>query len=149
MTIDFQVRAELRDLLQHGSRNIDLREVRTRTRDSLAQLLLIFSKRLTKRFPISIVTFATLDDIDSILKVVLCFDLNVQAKPIQQLWPELTLFRISRSDQNKTRGMFDRDALALDLVPSRDRYVQQEIDQMVLEQVYLVNIKKAPVRARQ
>src|SRR5256885_344278 len=105
MTIDFQVCAELRDLLEHGSFNFDLPKIRPRSRDPFAQLLLIVSKRLAKCFAAAIVSLATLNDVDSILKIVFGFYFGMQPETIEQLRPEFALFRISRTYQDKMRGM--------------------------------------------
>ena len=63
MAIDFKIRAELRDLFQYRSRNVDLAEIHASARNSFAQLLLIFCKLVAERLSISIVAFAALDNV--------------------------------------------------------------------------------------
>ena len=140
MTIDFEVRTELRDLLRTGRAIGTLFAGCARACDSFAQLLLIGGKRFTKRFAISIVTFATLDDVDTILEIVLVVTSACKSETIEQLRPEFSFFRITRTDQNKTRRMLDRNSFALDFISARHRHVEQQIDEVIFEQVYFVDI---------
>jgi hypothetical protein len=90
-----------------------------------------------------------LDDLHALFYVLQCFDFDLQPEPIQELGPQLALFRISRSDKHKPGRMPEGDALALNDVFSGRRNVKQDIDQVVFEEVHLVDIEKTPVRLRQ
>jgi hypothetical protein len=82
MAIDFQVGAELRDLLEHGSIDLHSSQTRSRTRDPFAQLFLIFCERLTEPVTVLVVSVATLDDVNAILQVVFRFYFGVKTKTI-------------------------------------------------------------------
>ena len=112
-------------------------------------MLLIVGVGLAKRFTVAIITFSSLDDVDPVLKIIFSLYFGVQAKTIEQLRAKFTLFRISRTDQNKTRRMFDRDALAFDSVSARCRNVEQQIYKVILKQVDFIDIKKAAIGARE
>jgi len=116
MPVDFQIDAELRDLRQYRTVDGRLSQVRTCARDPLAQLLLISGKSFSERFRIAIVLFASLDDLDAVVEIRLRHDFGVQSETVQQLRPQLTLFRVSRTNQDKVRRMFDGNALALDSI---------------------------------
>src|SRR6185295_9350488 len=109
----------------------------------------MFREVITERVAVSIVAFATLDDVDPVLKVVFSFDFGMEAEAVQQLRPELTFFGIPRTDQNKARRMLDRNSFTFDFVSTRDCHVEQKIDQVIFEQVYFVDIKKAAIRTRE
>src|SRR5688572_7665711 len=145
MTVDFEVRAELRDLRQQRPVNRHLSQTRTRARNSLAQLLLVFHARLAKRFRIAIVRLASLYDVYAIIQISLGDDFRVQSKSVQQLRAQFSLFRIAGTDQHEARRMFDGHAFALNSISSCGRNVQQKIDEMVFEKVDLVYVQKAAI----
>jgi hypothetical protein len=60
---------------------------------------------------------------------------------------QLALFGIAAADQHETRRVAHRKAFALHHVLARCRHVQQQIDQVILQQVDLVDIEKAAMRA--
>ncbi len=66
-------------------------------------------------------------------------------KSIKQLRAQLALLGIAASNQNEARGMAYAQTLALDDIHARSRDVQQEVDEMVLKQVCLVDIKKSAI----
>jgi hypothetical protein len=83
MTVDFQIRTELRDLFEHTTINVGPRQVCTRACNSFSQLLLVGVIGFTERVSIAIVTFTTLNNVDSILQVVFGDDFGVQTEPIE------------------------------------------------------------------
>ena len=87
MTIDFEVRTELRDLRRYRSRDRELIQARARSRNALAELLLTGGIRFTERFAISIVAFTTLDDVDTVLEIVFGCDFRMQSEAVEQLRP--------------------------------------------------------------
>ena len=72
-----------------------------------------------------------------------------QPEPVQQLRTQFALFGIHRADQHEPRLVAVRDAVALDVHPAHRRGVEQHVDQMVVQQVDLVDVQHAAVRARQ
>src|SRR6185295_19363910 len=87
--------------------------------------------------------------LDSHFRIVFGFDLNVKSETIQKLWPQFALFRITGTNQHKSSRMLNRNVFSFNLVATRHGNVEQQINEMVLEQVDFVYIKKASVRARQ
>ena len=140
MPIDFEIGAELRDLLDQWSRNREFIQTRARSCNAFAQLLLIGGERFAERFAISIVAFTPLDDVDTILKIVLGCDFGVQSEAIEQLRPEFPFFRIARTNQHKACRMLDRNTFSLNFIDSRHRNVKQQIDEVIFEQVHFVDI---------
>ena len=59
----------------------------------------------------------------------------MQSKTIQQLRPEISFLRITRTDQDKTRRMLNRNSFTFDFINPGDRNVEQQINQVVFEQV--------------
>ena len=76
-------------------------------------------------------------------------DLYRQPEPVQQLRAELAFLRVHGADQQETRGVPDRDALALHVVHAQRGRVEQQVDQVVVEQVDLVHVEHAAVRRGQ
>ncbi len=72
-------------------------------------------------------------------------DLDAQGKPVQELGPQLALFRVHGADQDKARRVAEGDALSLHDVAPHGRRVQQQVDYVVVQQVHLVNVEQAPV----
>ena len=124
MTVDFEIRAELRDLRKYRTVHRDLFQIRTRACDSLSQLLLILGVFLGELFRIAIVRFASLDDLHAVVEIGLRHDFGVQSKTIQQLRPQFAFFGIARSHQHEAGRMFDRHAFPLDAVSSSGGHVQ-------------------------
>ena len=77
MAIDFEIRTELRDFLQYRTWDFDFSESCTRARDPFSQRFQVVCKRLAERFTISVVFVTTLNDIDTVLKIVFGFNFGV------------------------------------------------------------------------
>ena len=72
-----------------------------------------------------------------------------QAEAVEQLRPQLALFRVAAADQHEARRVAHAQAFALDHVLARGGDVEQQVDQVVFEQVDLVDVEKAAMGARQ
>ena len=72
-----------------------------------------------------------------------------QAEPVQQLRPQLALFRVHGADQHEARLVAVRNAVAFDVHPAHRGGVEQHVDQVVVQQVDLVDVQHAAVRAGQ
>jgi len=68
---------------------------------------------------------------------------------IEKLRTKFAFFRIARANQHKARWMLDGNAFTLDLIDSGNGHVEQQIDEMIFEQVYLVDVEKASISTRQ
>src|SRR6185369_9032902 len=125
MTVNFEIRAELRNLLEHWTLHRDLHQPGTRARDSLPKLLLIRGERLTKRIALAIVRFTTLNDVNAVLEIIFGGHFGMQSEAIEQLRTQLTFFRIAGTYQNKTCRMFDGNTFALDFIHTSHGDVEQ------------------------
>ena len=86
------------------------------------------------------------DHLGSFGRILARRDLDGQPEPVQKLRAQLALFRVHGADQQETRGMPDRDALALHVVHAQGGGVEEQVDQVVMEQVDLVDVEHAAVR---
>src|SRR5215208_6728857 len=84
--------------------------------------------------------FARLTDADNIHR---------KSKAIQKLRAEFPFFWIHRSDENETGWMNEGDALTFNHVHAHCRRVKQDVHNVIVEQVYLIDVEQAAVRARQ
>jgi hypothetical protein len=75
--------------------------------------------------------------------------LHRQAKAVQQLRAQLAFFGVAAAHQHKAGGVAHAQAFALDQVFARGGHVDQQVHQVVVEQVDLVDVQKAPVRLGQ
>ncbi len=76
-------------------------------------------------------------------------DLDGETEPVQQLGPQLPLFRIHRPDEQELRGVPHRHTLALDVGGAHRGGVQQQVHEVVVEQVDLVDVEDPAVRVGQ
>ncbi len=76
-------------------------------------------------------------------------DLDGQAEAVEQLRAEVALLGVHRPDEDETRGMAERQALALDVVDAHRGGVKQQVHQVIAEEVHLVDVQDAPVRGRE
>ena len=72
-----------------------------------------------------------------------------EAEPVQQLRAQLALFGVHGADQHEAGLMAVRDAVAFDVDPAHRRGVEQHVDQVVVQEVDLVDVQHAAVRAGQ
>ena len=68
-------------------------------------------------------------------------DLDGQAESVEELRAEVAFLRVHRADQDEPRGVGERQPLALDVVDTHRRRVQEEVDQVVGQQVDLVDVE--------
>ena len=76
-------------------------------------------------------------------------DLHGQPEPVEQLRAQLAFLRVHGADQQETRGVPDRDALALHVVHAQRGRVEQQVDEVVVEQVDLVHVEHPAMRRGQ
>ena len=72
-----------------------------------------------------------------------------EPEPVQQLRTQLALFGVHRADQDEPGLVAVRDAVAFDVHPAHRGGVEQHVDEVVVQQVDLVDVQHAAVRARQ
>ena len=72
-----------------------------------------------------------------------------QPEPVQQLRAQFALFGIHGADEHETRVVAVRYPVALDVHPPHRGGVEQHVDQVVVQQIDLVDIEHAAVRAGQ
>ena len=59
----------------------------------------------------------------------------------------MTLLGVHRPDEREARGVAMRDALALDMIDTHGRHIQEDIDEVVLEEVDLIDVEDLPMGA--
>ncbi len=72
-------------------------------------------------------------------------DLDGQTEPVEQLRTQLALLGVHRPDEHEAGGVLDRDAVALDGRPAHRGGVEEQVDEVVVEEVDLVDVKDAAV----
>ena len=72
-----------------------------------------------------------------------------QAEPVQQLRTQFALLGIHRADEHESGLVRMGDAVTFDMHPSHRCGVEQHVDQVIVQQVDLVNVEHAAVRAGQ
>jgi hypothetical protein len=68
-----------------------------------------------------------------------------ETEPVQQLRAQFALFGIHRADQYEPGLVGVGDAVAFDMHPSHRSGVEQHVDQMIVQQIDLVDVKHATV----
>ncbi len=76
-----------------------------------------------------------------------CRDLDGEAEPVEQLGAELALLGVHGADEDEPRRVLDRDTVALDRRTAHRGSVQQEVDEVVVQQVDLIDVEDAAMRA--
>jgi hypothetical protein len=75
--------------------------------------------------------------------------LHGEAEAVQQLGPQLALLGVHRADEDEPGGVLHGHAVALHRGAAHRGRVEQEVDQVVVQQVDLVDVEHAAVRASQ
>ena len=141
--------ADLHGLFQHRQRRLDIGQSGAGGRDCGARLLLFLAPFGGEGLAVSLKRLAPAHDFNAGGKVGGRLHFKAQAKAIQQLRAQFALFRIAAAHQHKARRMAHAQALALNHVFARRGDVEQKIDEVILQQVYFVDIKKPAMGARQ
>ena len=100
-------------------------------------------------FGITVVGIAPLDHLDALIEIGGRRDFHGEAKAIEELRTEITLFGIPTADEDEACGMAHTDPLALDDVLPGGGDIEQEIDEVILEEVDLVDVEVPAIRARE
>ena len=112
---------------------------------SIGKLLLARLPLLVEALRIALVRDAALDDGDALPRVGDAVHIDAERKAVEQLRPQVAFLRIHRADQHEARRVAEADALALDHVDAHGRRIEQQVDDMVVEQVDLVDVKQPAV----
>ena len=141
--------AELRRPLDRRIGHHDIREPTARGHEAAAHPALLLLPLRNERRRVALERVAPAHHLDPVGKVVRRPHLDRQAEPVEELRPQLALFRVTAADQHEPGRVADAQALALDHVLARRRHVEQQVDEMVLQQVGLVDVEEAAMRAGQ
>ena len=98
-----------------------------------------------ERAGVSFKCVAAFDDLDAQRQVLWRAHLHREPKAVEQLGAQLSLFGVAAAHQHKAGGVAHAQAFALDQVFARCGHVNQQVDQVVVQQVDLVDVQKAPV----
>jgi hypothetical protein len=88
---------------------------------------------------------AAADGLGAERRVVRRAHLDGQTEPVEQLWPELALLGVHRTQQHEPGRVLVGDAVALDPMHAGRGGVEDGVDQMVGQQVDLVDVEDAAV----
>ncbi|CAK0431398.1 Uncharacterised protein [Burkholderia pseudomallei] len=127
-----------RERRQRGARRANLRDER-RLRVAVLR---------AKAVRIEIEREPRLDDPLPRRRVVAVRELHHQPETVEQLRAQLALFRVHRADEREARRVAVRHAVALDRVDAARGRVEQRVDERVRQQVDLVDVQHAEMRAR-
>ncbi len=72
---------------------------------------------------------------------------SLQRKAVPQLRTKVAFLGVHRPDERELGGMADADAVALDPVVAARGGVEEYVHEMVVEQIHLVHVEDAAVRA--
>ena len=117
--------------------------------DPPGQLGIGFGVSLGERVRVGLIGHPRPDDLHPHVDITRRVHVNGQAEPVQQLRAQFALFGIHRADQHEPGLVRMRDAVALDVHASHRGGVEEHIDQVVVQQVDLVDVEHAAVRAGQ
>ena len=102
--------------------------------------------RLRERRRFALVGKAAAHNLGALRGVAFAANLHGQRESVEQLRAQLALLGVHRPDEDKARGMRIGNALALHGVDAHRRRVEQDVDDVILAQVYLVHIEDVAVR---
>ncbi len=144
-----QLLAQARAQHQHVIAHFHLVQQFTRFEDALLQLLVVLVPQRFEGGGVFVEGVAAFDDAHAQRQVLRRAHLHRQAKAVQQLRAQLAFFGVAAAHQHKAGGVAHAQAFALDQVFARGGHVDQQVHQMVVQQVDLVDVQKAPVRLSQ
>src|SRR6185312_2597646 len=75
--------------------------------------------------------------------------LHHHPEAVEQLWTQLALLLIHRTQQGDPRGMLHREPFALHAVDAHRRDIQQNVNEVVRQKVDLIDVENPAVRRRQ
>ena len=141
--------AQLRGALQHRVVDAHLVQVLARADDALAHALVLLMPFGDEGRRVALEGIAAAHHQHALRQLGGRAHFHRQAEAVEQLRAQFAFFGVAAADQHEARRMAHAQALALDHVLARGGHVDQQVDQMVVEQVDLVDVQKAAVRARQ
>src|SRR5207248_8037893 len=141
MPINLEADIHLGERPQDGDRHRDPREANDGFGDVRPNLRVLLGKALAKACWVGLPFLATLNDLYPLSYVLDAFNVDGQTEPVQQLRPEVSFLRVHRANQDEARRMPDRNPLALHHVHAHGGRLPQYIDQAVVQQIHLVDIK--------
>src|SRR5258708_15237221 len=136
---------DLRDQAQNLARQLHLGKGLDRLGDLRADTLLRFGVLLIEEVGIVLPHRALLDDRDALVEVAYAFDVDTQPEPVEELRPQLALFWGHGPDDDDAARVRDRHTLTLDGVDAHRRRIEQHVNDVVVEQVDLVDVKDVAV----
>lgn len=140
---------ELCGLAQHGIGDGERCHLLARAFDFLARLVISLGPLGSEAFGIAIKGIATLDYFDARIEIGRGGDFDGESEAIEQLRAEIAFFGIAAADEDKARGMAHADSFALDDILASGGDVEQEVHEMIFEEIDLVDVEVAAMRARE
>src|SRR5439155_23839710 len=87
-----------------------------------------------------------LGDQDAFVGVADALDVHAEPEAVEQLRPQLTLFRVHGPDEDEAGGVAVRNTFPLDDVDAYSRRVEEDVHEVAIEQVHLVDVEDVAVR---
>ena len=137
--------AYIGDQLQYFFADLNLRQQHPAGRDAFPFFLFGLPPLLHEREGVGFVGDTPPDDLPALLGTEDAIDFHRQTEPVQQLGPQVALFRVHGAHQNEIGGVADGDSFPLHVVAAHGGGIQQNVDQVVVEEVNFVNVENAPV----
>ena len=147
--VDLEGGADLGDLGEHRVGELDLGQQLAGGGDPVGQRALGVGVRLDERLRVGVEGESAAYDLGAQARVARGGDLDGEAEAVEELGAELALLGVHGADEHEAGGVDDRDAVALDGGAAHRGGVEEQVDEVVVEEVDLVDVEDAAVRAGQ
>ena len=135
--------AEVRDKPVESLRQADVRYQPSSRGDPLGQDEIVAGKVLAQCLWSSVECISPSEDFYSGSRVSRTSNLNGQAETVQELRPQLSLFRVHGADEDEACRVAMRYPFPLHHILPRGSHVEDRVHQMIREEIHLVDEKNA------
>jgi len=152
VAVDPGLEAEFGDLGLEIGREADAREALAGRNEVVTQrldLAGVLRSRIGSAASAAVGLERAVDDLDAVVDLATALDGGPESEAISQLGAQIALLWVHRADEGEAGGVGDADAVALDGVDAVRGRVEDHVDEVVVEQVDLVDVEDAAVRAGQ
>jgi len=152
VAVDPGLEAEFGDLGLEIGREADAREALAGRNEVVTQrldLAGVLRSRIGSAASAAVGLERAVDDLDAVVDLATALDGGPESEAISQLGAQIALLWVHRADGGEAGGVGDADAVALDGVDAVRGRVEDHVDEVVVEQVDLVDVEDAAVRAGQ
>ena len=147
--VDAEARAGRRDAQELALGQADAREALAGGGDARAELVLGRRPLAQERLGVALEGEAAPHDLRAHGGIRRARHLDAEAEAVEQLRAQLALLDVHRPDEQEARVVHGRHGVALDARDARGGRVEQRVHEVVGQQVDLVHVEDALVRARE